>query len=135
MGSRRIPARRTLAVLAAVLTVPWPLALIPIGLADGEPRLVAFGALVAALPVGVAVTARWRRFRLLSAATGVVLLVLGTATAFVGGLLLWPGGVAFVLAALPGRDDEWPLGRVALVGAGLVVPAATAVAVVFVGMG
>jgi hypothetical protein len=128
MGSRRVSARRTLAVAAAATTLPVLGAYAVWGIAEDEPVLIALaGALIAAV-VAAAVSAR-RRWLVVAAGA---LLVSGGVLAIAGGLVLWPGAALFAVAAAVRGEARWRLGRVLWAAGGVVGACALAVAVVLV---
>src|SRR5215210_50402 len=135
MGSRRVSARRTLAVVAAVLAPPWLVFLFVVGLDEAEPVASAIACVLVAAVVAVPFAARRRRRRFgrLAGGLGLALLAVGQLGVLVGGLLLWPGAATFLLAAVAAPETTWRLGRVAVaVGAGVAAcgVAAGAIAVI-----
>jgi hypothetical protein len=125
LGSRQVPARRTLAVLAAVVALPWPLALLVFALENEGGEIVVLATVVVAAIVAAPAVATRRWFPWLAAGLWLVLLALGFLGAWVGGVLAWPGSWLFMLSALPLREATWSLASMAAVACGVVLACLT----------
>jgi len=123
-----------LAVVAAVLALPWPLAVLWYADSpdEGDLPLAVIMVLVVAAIVAAPFAARRRRFGALAGALWLLLLFIGFVGGLAGGLVVWPGAFLFVAAALPRPETEWRLGRVLGVAGGVVALCAAMVAIVLV---
>jgi hypothetical protein len=125
--SRPVSARRVLAVMAALLALPWPVAVLGYAVGD-DPVVAVIAAIAVAIIVAAPFFARREKFPVLASAVWLLLLFLGFVGGLAGGLLVWPGAFLFLAATAPARETKWRLGW--LVGAVALV--AAAVGAVFV---
>ena len=125
--SRRVSARRVLAVVAALLALPVPAWALGLALEDEEWVWAAISAGALAAIVAAPFAAGWQRFGCLAGAMWFLLLALGFIWALAGGLIVWPAAFVFLIAALPRSTTTWRLGRVLAVAGGVVAVGTVAV--------
>jgi hypothetical protein len=118
--ARRVSARRTLAVVAAVVALPYPLLVIWWAAGDENGVIVGIAVVVAAALAAAPFAARSPRFAALASGLWLLLLFLGFVS--FGGFIMWPGAFLFLAAALPRPETSWRVaGLVAMVAGGVAV--------------
>lgn len=125
--ARRVSARRVLAVVAALLALPWPVLAIGYAISDEEWAWAAICVAAIAAIVAAPLAAGFPRFGRVAAGLWFLLLALGFITALAGGFIMWPAAFVFLVAAIPARETTWRLRRVLAVTGGVVAATAAGV--------